>query len=345
MDRRSPSTAWAALLLALAFAGCEGAERQPPSEGAPRTGELWARDSTLMLSITNGIIAVSLHLPDPLEGYYRGTRFDWSGLVSRVDWEGHTLFSPWKDGHDPANHDDVHGNAEEFGMETPLGPLGYTEAGAGETFVKIGVGVLEKPKDAPYRFAGQYRIVRPGTWEIARGRTWAEFRQDLAGDRGWSYRYVKRVELDGGAPAFRVIHTLRNTGDKAIECSHYCHNFINFDGRPIGPGVKIRLPWGIRTTKFQASGAAEIRGREIVFTREAGSFWAMLAEVGPENRFEVEDPEAGYGVRVSGDLPPFKMNIWGQRRVISPEPFVALRIPPGGSQIWTLRYELYRVGR
>lgn len=336
-------------LLATLSAGCgerparkiaEGPDRRP----SPAVESKDARGFP-QLALSNGVIKAFVYLPDPVAGYYRGPRFDWSGLVSRVEWGRHVLFAPWKDAHNPANHDDVHGTAEEFGMEMPLGPLGYPEAKDGETFLKIGVGVLEKPKEARYGFWTGYRIVRPGAWRIAHDGTWVEFRQDLAGDRGWSYSYTKRVELLEGEAAFRILHVLRNTGEKAIETSHYGHNFINFDGRPIGPGVRIRLPYPIKTSAFRAGNAAEVRGREIVFTGEPSAFWASLAEVQPENRFEVEDTEAGFGVRVSGDLAPFKFNIWGQKRVICPEPHVALRIPPGQSQAWTHRYELYPVAR
>jgi len=33
--------------------------------------------------ISNGIIKASLYLPDTNNGYYRATRFDWAGIISR----------------------------------------------------------------------------------------------------------------------------------------------------------------------------------------------------------------------------------------------------------------------
>ena len=35
--------------------------------------------------ITNGLIRVKLYLPDPKNGYYRATRFDWSGEIASLN--------------------------------------------------------------------------------------------------------------------------------------------------------------------------------------------------------------------------------------------------------------------
>ncbi len=85
--------------------------------------------------LTNRVLKTTLYLPDPEKGYYRGTRFDWSGLVSRVEFGSHSFFCEFKQQHDPLNHDDICGTAEEFGIESAPS---YAEAQAGEAFIKIG---------------------------------------------------------------------------------------------------------------------------------------------------------------------------------------------------------------
>ena len=35
--------------------------------------------------ITNGILKAHLYLPDNENGYYRATRFDWSGIISSLE--------------------------------------------------------------------------------------------------------------------------------------------------------------------------------------------------------------------------------------------------------------------
>src|SRR6478735_6037643 len=73
-------------------------------------------------------IKLTIDLPDPAAGFYRGTRFDWSGIVATAEVGGHTVFGYWKPTHDPGNHDDVPGTAEEFGHDEPLN---YTAAPVG----------------------------------------------------------------------------------------------------------------------------------------------------------------------------------------------------------------------
>lgn len=42
--------------------------------------------------ISNGQLHARLWLPDPKNGFYRGTRFDWSGSVANLEYHGHTYF-------------------------------------------------------------------------------------------------------------------------------------------------------------------------------------------------------------------------------------------------------------
>src|SRR4051812_9213761 len=58
--------------------------------------------------LRNKSLSLTVYLPDAEKGYYRGSRFDWAGVVGNVESIGpHTIFGPWKDTHDPTNHDDI----------------------------------------------------------------------------------------------------------------------------------------------------------------------------------------------------------------------------------------------
>ena len=106
--------------------------------------------------ITNGDLRVKLYLPDARRGYYRGTRFDWSGVIAALEYKGHNYYAPWYNRIDPRVHDfqyegdeivastcsGVMGPVEAF--QTNHTALGFDEAKVGGTFIKIGVGVLRK---------------------------------------------------------------------------------------------------------------------------------------------------------------------------------------------------------
>ena len=44
--------------------------------------------------VANGRIRAKIYLPDAQNGYYRGTRFDWSGVVYSLQYKGHNYYGP-----------------------------------------------------------------------------------------------------------------------------------------------------------------------------------------------------------------------------------------------------------
>ena len=115
--------------------------------------------------LTNGRLVAEVYLPDDQHGYYRGPRFDWSGIVGCASLNGHTFFGELVlAAMTPLITDAVTGPAEEF--RHPTSELGYDEALPGGQFLKIGVGVLQRIDDAPYSFFRAYPIVDHGTWKV-----------------------------------------------------------------------------------------------------------------------------------------------------------------------------------
>ena len=86
--------------------------------------------------ISNGILRAKIYLPDSKNGFYRGSRFDWGGVMPVLEFQDHSYFGTWyTNRHDPAFHDHIAGPVEEFT------PIGYEEAKTGTKFLKIGVQV------------------------------------------------------------------------------------------------------------------------------------------------------------------------------------------------------------
>jgi hypothetical protein len=293
-------------------------------------------------TLTKGPLKVTVFLPDATKGYYRGTRFDWSGLVGQAEKDGHTFFGPWKEKHDPTNPEDADAVAEEFGITKPLG---YSEAKPGEPFVKIGVGVLEKPEEKNYGFMTRYKIVQAGTWAVDKGDDTIDFRQELKGPRGWAYEYVKRISLIREGYGFTIEHRLKNTGAKAIDTELYCHNFVRFDGQPVGPKYRLRFKFE-PTPKRSLKGAAEIKKNELLFTRELKDGEALFTELegstrtAEENRLTLEHSEAQLLLMITGDAPVAHFNFFAVRRAACPEPFIDVNLAPGKEMKWKTSYYL-----
>jgi len=293
--------------------------------------------------ISNGIIKLSLFLPDPERGYYRGTRFDWSGVISQVEYKGHTYFGEWKTTHDPENHDDIVGPVEEF--RTRGAALGYHEAKAGEPFVKIGIGLLEKPDEPEYSFSHPYRIIRPGTWEVKSGEDWIEFQQDFAARSGWGYLYTKRVSLAKDRPEFTIAHSFKNTGSKTIETHQYNHNFFIIDGTPIGRNYVLRFPFEVEA-KRDLEGIMEAKGNELIFNQdlEEGSLFTELEGFGSDakdHEIIIENRKTGAGVKIKGDKPLALFYFWTVKTTICPEPYIEFTLAPGEEEKWETSYLLF----
>ena len=154
--------------------------------------------------ISNGQITANMYLPDARNGYYRSTRFDWSGAVYSLRYKGHEFYGTWFDRIDPKVINWVHQGAEIVSgpcsaLAGPVNefqiPLGWDEAQPGGTFIKIGVGVLRRGEGNYNRFV-PYEVVDPGKWSVKRAADSIEFTQELSEPAsGYAYVYRKAVRL------------------------------------------------------------------------------------------------------------------------------------------------------
>jgi hypothetical protein len=298
--------------------------------------------------ISNDAVTVRFYLPDAERGYYRGTRFDWSGNTASLRFAGHEYFGQWFEGYDPRRHDAIMGPVEEF--LTGDSSLGYDVAPPGGRFVRIGVGVLVRPDQKPYDRFHTYEIVDPGKWSVKRERDRIEFTHELADTTGYGYVYRKTLRLVGSGPTLTIEHSLRNVGRKPIETSQYDHNFFVIDQAPTGPDASVRFSFEPQSAKGLGD-VALIRGRQIGYRREllAGeSVFSELTGYGRSARdydIRIENRQAGAGVRIQGDRPLAKLVFWSIRTTLCPEPYVALRVAPGQQERWSIRYTFYEIDK
>ena len=294
--------------------------------------------------ISNGILRVKLLLPDARNGYYRGTRFDWSGAISSLQFKGHEYFGKWFDRYDPKIHDAIMGPVEEF-LTRGMG-LGYDDAKVGERFVKIGVGAVRKPEEQNFHQFQTYDITDNGKWTITKGADFVAFAQELSDTLGYAYVYKKIVRLAPGKPEMTLEHSLRNTGRKTIETSVYEHNFYMLDHQPAGPDYSVRFPFDVHP-KADLHGAAAAQGKLFTYLRElqdGQSVYTEMTGFGDSPRdydIRVENRKAGTGVRQTSDRPLAKLVFWSIRSTVCPEAYIDLKIEAGQEAKWKINYEFY----
>ena len=294
-------------------------------------------------AISNGAVNAVLYLPDAKTGYYRGARFDWSGVVGCLAYKGHTYFGVWFPHYDPQLHDAITGPVEEFRSANGDSALKYDEAKPGDPFVKIGVGVLRKIDDGPFKFAEQYPIIDGGKWTINPGKSSVQFQHTLKSPIGIAYAYKKTVSLDKQEPVLILQHELKNTGTETIETQVYDHNFYVLDGAATGPDMVVRFPFEPIAAKDLGNGA-RVEGKQIVYDREletgqnAMSFLTGYSSDASSYNIVVENRKTGVGVEQTGDQPISRMNFWSIRTTICPEAYIHIKIAPGETAHWTIRY-------
>ena len=286
--------------------------------------------------IANGQVRAKLYLPDAQNGYYRATRFDWSGVIASLEYKGHNYFGVWFPRYDPKLHDSITGPVESFSA------LWFDEAKPGDTFVRIGVGVLRKPDDRKVNDFFTYDIVDPGKWKTRTRDDSVEMTQELAG----TYVYRKTVRLEKKKPVLVLEHSLRNTGKKVIETNVFNHDFYMLDGQPTGPDVSVTFPFEVHID-HEWPGAAETRGKQFVYLKELQQGQSVFGEMkgfgatAADYDFRVENSKTGAGVRQTGDQPLSRLYYWSIRTTACPEAYNHLRVEPGQEVHWRVAYEFY----
>jgi hypothetical protein len=294
--------------------------------------------------LRNRVMTAWITRPDD-PGSYHDARFDWCGMIARVEYNGHAFFNGPNARHDNKTPYPVFGTAEEFGFDIPLA---FYEVEPGQTFVKIGVGELVKPPSPHWYWWGlPYEIRKPGAWKTVQGDSWIEYEQELEGPLGYAYRYRKRVALDPDRPVITVSRALANRGQRRIVTSHYCHNFISMDGADtVGPPLAVEFRYPIRPHSnprfWRTRDIVAPAGNALVFAQPlSGAVYLLLTEApreASEHWFRVVNPALGSAVTVQGDRPLDRLAFYTSGSVVCPEPFVKLSIDPGKEEAWETIY-------
>lgn len=327
------SFAAALIVLHTAPAGATAPGGCPPIEplSAPRA------------NIGNGVVNAVVLLPNAKTGYYRGSRFDWSGVVGCLTYKGNNYFGVWFPEYDPTRHDSITGPVDEFLSANGESALSYDNASPGGIFVKPGVGALRRIDEKAYSFLTPYPIVDGGKWAVDVSRSKIAFRQKLNTQIGISYVYKKTLRLEPGRPVLAIEYQLKNTGSETIDTQVYNHDFFMLDSAPTGPPITVQFPFTPKTDRPLGNGA-HVVGNEIVFDRELSIGQSVFAAItGYSERssdfdFVVANKGSGIGVEETGDQPLSRIFFWSKRDTVCPEAFVHIKIEPGQTARWTIRY-------
>ncbi len=311
--------------------------------------------------ITNGVLTAKIYLPDAEKGFYRGTRFDWAGMIGSLEYKGHNYFGPFFEKFNPAVSDVVIGDPVEAGINSSAsgpveefvsGPdgtvLGYADAKPGEAFCKIGVGALRKIDNTPYSSYTNYSVLNGGKRTLKSGADFIEFTHEVDCGDGYAYTYSKIIRLLNDEPVMTIEHRLVNTGTKPIQTQVYDHNFLTIDRQSTGPEITINFAFTPKPTQA-LDRLAEIRANRIHFLKVfegSDTFYGEFTGFGKsaaDYDIKVENQKSGAGVEIRGDQPVVNVGVWAVRTVVAPEPYIEMNVPAAKEFKWKYTYRFYTI--
>jgi hypothetical protein len=300
---------------------------------------------------------------------YQGTRFDWTAFITQVTLDDqHTFCVP--ESYEAGQGTGGVGLCNEFGIDMPVG---YDDARPGDCFPKLGIGLLVRPDEAPYRFARPYEIAERYGVQIETTADRTHFAIEPLDCRGYAAYLEKTVTAQGSH--LEIAYRLSNTGSQRLRTVEYCHNFCGIDGHSIGPDYRLSVPYAIQLeplppamlrqalpdllakiapdwllkrlisgTIRRRSNVLVVNGNELTLSAvpERPFYQRLLGfSVTSQPQWELIHTPSGVGVREVDDFVPARVAVWGTSHVISTEIFVAIDLLPGETQTWSRRYEFF----
>lgn len=291
-------------------------------------------------SISNGMITAGIYLPDNDNGFYRASRFDWSGIIYELKYKGCDYLGQWYSKHSPDVNDAICGPAEEFGE------IGWYDEDNAD-FLKIGVGGLRKLPVEEYDKFKLYKMSNPGKWTVNKSDCMVQFIHEVENVSGYSYRYTKCIELVAGSPKLLIKHKLENTGKKLIRTNVYNHNFFMIGHLPTNADVAVKFPENVvRSAVHDKNNILNINKNEIGFRRqlvanESVMLYGILGDSVTNGPLIIENRKLKAGVRIVSDTGYSTVHFWASERTYCPEPYINIEVLPEKKISWEFEYTFY----
>lgn len=266
---------------------------------------------------------------------YNGTRFDRMGMIKEVLLDNKDTFHARESLVD-GEGSNGQGFYNEFGIEEPIG---YKEIGIGEQFLKIGVGALTKFSHDKYDFFHDYEV-ELFPYEVDASEDSITFISESKTINGYAVKYVKTISLKNNEMI--IEYALTNTGQKNIDTTEYCHNFVAINNMPIGPEYELKFSYPLEVDV--TVGEFEVDENKFLLNNPVNEmFYCKLKNFNRDKNqyFELLHKPSNVGFRETSDFNLERVAIWGMPHVISPESFVKIMLKPGEKQTWSRGYTFY----
>lgn len=286
-------------------------------------------NTQFVLSNGNGFEIKICNNFDDLEKIY-GPRFEALGYVSSIKKGGKEFLTK-------------EGLIDETGIKTPFGPFGYFETPIGDTFVKVGVGEIEKIQENNYRFHFKYNVKNRSVIKAEKSSLAVKFTEEMLGHNYYKYTYTKEYSIDPNNSNLNIKYKLENRGEKALITEQYNHNWFHLGGEG-NYSLKVNTsPIAIfdepcDSDVFLLDSVSNTIDIPIPFKKP--SFVNYTRNASPQNN-ELLLSRSGDSskVAIKGDFVASHVAVYGQEDIVCPEIFVKINLQPGDTYSWLRFYE------
>lgn len=259
---------------------------------------------------------------------YRGSRYDWSGIIEQVTLNGkHTFCSEER-------YDGVYGGMCGIGLcgvfewaDTHI----YDSIPAFDSFPLLGVGLLRKPNMGPFIFNAPH-VVEPFTRETSYGENWLTVHTLPRLCCGIAADQVKTIRVEG--QSITIVQTITNVGPEKIDAIEFNHNFLKFDDQPICGDYQTSLPYAPNITLRRGELTLLTSGyRPHQFDEVSGSlaFRIRGCEQLASHWMKVENQKTGTSVLIEDKFPVTCMYCFTNPDTFSTETYKQISLNPGES--------------
>lgn len=267
---------------------------------------------------------------------YRGSRYDWAGIVSQVTLDGcHTYLSKeqYKDGSTGMGGRGLSGVFEW--NDTSL----YDQVGIADVFPMLGIGLVKKTGTAPFNFSTAYPVAIPFPREVYAAEDTCTIKTLPVLCCGIAAEITKTLSVAGTTLSIRT--EIENTGSAAIRATEFNHNFFAFDGTPVDSDYQLTVPYQV-LPKFRrgkmAVGFQTIQPFSFDGPTNAAALFVEGAAGLSRHWMKLEHTALGTSVLIEEDFPPEHLYLWSNPFAFCPETFCKIHLEPGERMEYTRRY-------
>lgn len=273
---------------------------------------------------------------------YKGSRFDWTGQITQITYKNKHTFC--------TNETEViekrdllgRGLYNEFGIDEPIG---YNECSVGELYPKIGVGMLVRDSVGEYDFYSPHEV-HPALFSISNDTNSAKFTSKSPVINGYGFELEKTIQIIDNS--ILINYKLVNIGSKPFSTNEYIHNFLSINDRKLNSDYVLKFPKNLQQVGEVVNPESKIvfSEREITWSSELKEqfFFSLIQECNADGAsWQLENLQDKIGIMESCSFKPQRVNLWGNKHVVSPEIFFKINLKPNESVIWQRKYEIYEL--